>query len=68
MTDDRLVRMANQIAASVPDPSHADEQTAAHLKGFWAPSMIAALIVVATDEPDRVDPAVHAALSRLRPA
>lgn len=67
MRDDRLVRMANQIAASVPDPSRADELTAAHLRGFWAPSMIEALAVVATDDPDRVDPAVHAALARLRP-
>lgn len=40
---DRLVSMANQIAMSVPDRSQAAQQTAAHLKAFWAPAMIEAL-------------------------
>jgi hypothetical protein len=64
---DRIVRMANQIAASVPDPSRAADQTAAHLLTFWAPVMIADLLEAARQEPERVSPTVHAALSTLRP-
>ena len=68
MRDDRLVRMANQIAANVPDPARAAEQTAAHLRGFWAPSMIEALAVVAAEQPERLTAAVREALSFLDPS
>jgi NADH-dependant formate dehydrogenase delta subunit FdsD len=64
--DDRLVAMANQIAANVPDPARAAEQTAAHLRAFWAPVMIADLAAIARRTPDVATPAVHAALSTLR--
>jgi hypothetical protein len=65
---DHLVRMANQIARSVPDPAQAPTQTAAHLRTFWATVMVDDLAVVAADSPDRLDPIVHDALSLLRPA
>ena len=72
MTDDtahraKLVRMANQISASVPDATHAADQTASHLRMFWAPSMVDELAVAAHEDPAAVTPAVRAALSALRP-
>jgi hypothetical protein len=66
MRDDRLVTMANQIAANVPDPARAAEQTAAHLRTFWAPVMIEDLAAIAAEQPERVTAAVHEALSTLR--
>jgi NADH-dependant formate dehydrogenase delta subunit FdsD len=65
--DERLVAMANQIAASVPDPVHSAEQTAAHLRTFWAPVMIDDLAAIARDRPELLTPAVHQALAALRP-
>jgi hypothetical protein len=59
--------MANQIAASVPDPAHAAEQTAAHLRTFWAPVMIDDLAAIAHHHPELMTPAVHQALAALRP-
>jgi NADH-dependant formate dehydrogenase delta subunit FdsD len=65
--DERLVTMANQIAANVPDPAHAAEQTAAHLRTFWAPVMIDDLAEIVHANPDAVTPPVHEALAVLRP-
>jgi NADH-dependant formate dehydrogenase delta subunit FdsD len=65
--DDRLVAMANQIAASVPVPAHAAEQTAAHLRTFWAPVMIDDLAALVQGSPELVTPAVREALAALRP-
>lgn len=65
MRDDRLVTMANQIAANVPDPAHAAEQTAAHLRAFWAPVMIEDLAAIAAQRPESVATAVREALSAL---
>jgi hypothetical protein len=59
--------MANQIAANVPDPSHAAEQTANHLRTFWAPVMIDDLAEIVHANPDAVTPPVHEALAALRP-
>ena len=67
MRDERLVAMANQIAANVPDPARAAEQTAAHLRTFWAPVMIDDLAAIAHDRPELMTPAVHQALAALRP-
>ena len=66
MRTEHLVRMANQIAANVPDQQRAAEQTAAHLRAFWAPAMIDDLAAHAASHPDDLVPAVHAALSTLR--
>jgi len=63
----KLVRMANQISASVPDPLRAGEQTANHLRGFWTPGMLDELIGAAAQDPDALYPAVHEALAALRP-
>lgn len=66
MSTARLVRMANQIAASVPDRALVAEQTAAHLKTFWTTSMIATLAQYASEDPEAVEPSVLAALDILR--
>jgi hypothetical protein len=60
--------MANQISANVPDQRRAAEQTAAHLRSFWAPVMIDDLARLAHEQPDLVAPAVREALSALRRA
>lgn len=58
--------MANQISRNVPDQAHAAQQTAAHLRTFWTPAMIAALAdEVRTDTSD-VRPEVTAALALVR--
>lgn len=66
MSTAHLVKMANQISASVPDRASVPEQTAAHLKTFWTPSMIAALAAHTRERPDAVEPSVLAALELLR--
>jgi hypothetical protein len=64
----RLVRMADQIAASVPVPARAADQTATHLRTFWAPAMIDDLAAVARADSGAVSPAVREALAALRPS
>jgi NADH-dependant formate dehydrogenase delta subunit FdsD len=59
--------MANQIAASVPVQSRAAELTAAHLRNFWAPSMIDELHAMVLRDPDLVTEPVRHALGELRP-
>ncbi|MEC9483056.1 MAG: formate dehydrogenase subunit delta [Halomonas sp.] len=47
MTPDKLVYMANQIGSyftTDPQPEHARQQIAEHMKKFWAPSMRVTLI------------------------
>jgi formate dehydrogenase subunit delta len=56
MTDDNLIRMANQIGTffeSMPDRAEALEGIAMHLKNFWDPRMRRALLaqVDAADNP-----------------
>jgi formate dehydrogenase subunit delta len=56
MTDDNLIRMANQIGIffeSMPDRAEALEGIARHLKNFWDPRMRRALLaqVDAADNP-----------------
>jgi hypothetical protein len=60
--------MANQIAASVPVQARATELTTAHLRTFWAPSMIAELDDLVRHEGALVSEPVRGALEALRPA
>lgn len=62
----RLAKMANQIAASVPDAERSAELTAAHLRAFWTPRMIADLGLVAGADPEGLRADVHRALALLR--
>ena len=67
MTAPRIVRMANQIAASVPVPARATELTTTHLRSFWAPSMIAELDALVSRDGSLVSEPVRGALEALRP-
>ena len=67
MTVDPLVRMANQIAASVPGRHDVAAETAAHLARFWTPGMIDLLVGHVRAHPDVVGPDVRQALTILRP-
>ncbi|WP_417270144.1 formate dehydrogenase subunit delta [Celeribacter sp.] len=58
MTDDKLVRMANQIAtffATQPDADKA-AKVAAHLTDFWDPAMRAQLSAYAAQGGTGLDP------------
>jgi hypothetical protein len=67
MRIESLVKMANQIAASVPDQGVAVDQTVTHLRSFWSPAMIDILARHAQTEPESVSRTVHSALDILRP-
>lgn len=61
-----LIKMANQIAANVPDRAAVADQVAAHLRNFWTPLMRRDLQAIADDYPDLLVPDVHAALVVVR--
>lgn len=65
MTEPHVVKMANQISMNVPDRSRVAEQTATHLRSFWAPVMIDELARCVSAEPGAVTPEVIAALVQL---
>jgi formate dehydrogenase subunit delta len=65
MPADPLVKMANQIAASVPDREHASVETAQHIHRFWTPAMIHELVAHVRQHPTSVLPEVSRALSEL---
>jgi len=67
VTTASLVKMANQIAASVPDQGAAVDQTAAHLRLFWTPTMIDTLAAHLHDHPGSVSAPVREAVRQLRP-
>ncbi|MEY3003232.1 MAG: hypothetical protein RLZZ491_408 [Pseudomonadota bacterium] len=64
MADDKLVRMANQIAAFFATQPGQDqaERVAAHLKDFWGPDMRAALKTQAKTHGDGLAELVRRAL------
>jgi N-acetyl-beta-hexosaminidase len=65
MLADPLVKMANQIAASVPDRENASVETAQHIQRFWTPAMIRELVAHARQNPTSVVPEVTRALADL---
>ncbi|MBW6505307.1 MAG: formate dehydrogenase subunit delta [Rhodobacteraceae bacterium] len=69
MTDDKLARMANQIAAFfATQPGSAAEGVAAHINDNWSPAMRAALLAKVAAGGAGLAPAVIAAAPHLRPA
>ncbi len=67
---DKLLRMANQIAAffaTQPGTTQAAD-VAAHLKAFWEPRMLQALFAHADAGGEGLDPLVLEAVGRLRRA
>jgi formate dehydrogenase subunit delta len=64
----KLVRMANQIATffqSQPGPGQAAE-VAGHLKAFWEPRMLRALLAHAEGGGEGLSPLAREAVDRLR--
>jgi len=61
-----LVKMANQIAANVPNRAEVAEQVANHLRTFWTLEMRRDLQGIERDYPDDLVPDVHTALEILR--
>lgn len=68
MDTGRLVAMANQIAVSIPQRDQVVELTAAHLRAFWTPAMLADLQAHAAADGQDVSAEVKDALAVLRGA
>ena len=65
---EHLIKMINQIADNFATAESADEQAqniANHVKKFWAPSMISAVALNATDDKVKLQPVVLKALGVL---
>lgn len=64
-TDDKLRRMANQIATNlaIRGDEEAIEGTAEHIWKFWDPRMKAGIFA---DDPAHLNPIARAAIERLR--
>ncbi|MDP1669284.1 formate dehydrogenase subunit delta [Phaeovulum sp.] len=68
MRDEKLIRMANQIAAFfVSQPGTASEGVAAHINDNWSPPMRAALLAHVAGGGAGLALAVVEAAPRLRP-
>ncbi|MGC8202988.1 formate dehydrogenase subunit delta [Aliiroseovarius sp. PTFE2010] len=67
MNDEKLIRMANQIARfhATQMDGHAGS-VADHLKDFWAPPMRTKLARVGQADPDALHPLAREALALLR--
>lgn len=63
--EQRLVKMANQIASNIPTRTAVAAQVGQHLRQFWTPGMRASLAQIARDRPDELTPEVHAALDAM---
>jgi len=63
--EQRLVKMANQIASNSPTRTEVASQVGQHLRQFWTPGMRTALLKIATDMPEQLSPEVHAALEAM---
>jgi hypothetical protein len=61
-----LVKMANQIAANVPNRAEVGEQVATHIRTFWTPEMQREIQGIEHDYPEELVPDVHTALEILR--
>lgn len=70
MTPDKLIYMANQIAAFFA--SQPEEEriagVAEHLNDFWDPRMRERLLALDAESRARLDPLVQEAMKRLAPA
>ncbi len=69
MSPEKMVHMANQIAAFFKTQPGADvaEKVAVHLTDFWEPRMRAQFLAYVAEGGAGLDPAVVAAATRLKP-
>lgn len=67
MSDEKLIRMVNQIAAfHATQPAGDGASVAAHLNDFWAPPMRADLVQISASAPDALHPLALDAVALLR--
>ena len=62
---EHLIKMANQIAHSVPSQDDVSGQVSQHLRQFWTSEMRQTLQEIAAEKPDRLIEHVHTALRSL---
>ena len=60
-----LIKMANQIAHSMPTRDDIPGQISAHMRQFWPSEMQATLRQIASETPDLLSEDVHSALQSL---
>ena len=60
-----LIKMANQIASSIPTREDVPGQISAHLRQFWTSEMLQTLRQIAVETPDILSEDVHSALQSL---
>ena len=60
-----LIKMANQIASSVPTREEVPAQISAHMRQFWTTEMLQTLREIAAETPDLLSEDVHSALQSL---
>ena len=60
-----LIKMANQIASSIPTREDIPGQISAHLRQFWTSEMLQTLRQIAVETPDILSEDVHSALQSL---
>ena len=60
-----LIKMANQIASSIPTREDIPGQISAHLRQFWTSEMLQNLRQIAVETPDILSEDVHSALQSL---
>lgn len=60
-----LIKMANQIASSIPTREDIPGQISAHMRQFWTPEMLKTLRQIAAETPDILSEDVHSALQSL---
>lgn len=66
-SDDKLIRMANQIAAffKTQPGDKAVAGTATHLRDFWDPSMLAQMAILLQGETPDLDPIARQAAEQI---
>ena len=60
-----LIKMANQIASSIPTREDIPGQISAHMRQFWTSEMLKTLREIAAETPDILSEDVHSALQSL---
>ena len=60
-----LIKMANQIASSIPTREDIPGQISVHLRQFWTSEMLQTLRQIAVETPDILSEDVHSALQSL---
>ena len=60
-----LIKMANQIANSIPTRDDIPSQISSHMRQFWTTEMLKTLRTIAAETPDILSEDVHSALQSL---